>query len=512
MQTKISVVGIKARDKVIKGADYVADMVKSTLGPFGLNALLEKGNHPTNDGYTISAELSGTLDDEFERRGALALHEASSKTNDEVGDATSTSEALTQAIVREAIKYLPSEKSITAKKKPSEILKMIEDNKKEVIATLKTMATDVASEQELINSAKVSVEDEELAKLIGEAQWKIGKDGFILAEEVNEPKSSIQVVKGIRIDNGFGTPYVVTDEKNQTLDIRDVNIILTNYTIKDAADLQLLNKNVFSELIKQKKNNVVIIARAFSSEVIRLCLESSQKGFAIFPINAPYTYQGEIMRDLAAITGATYYDMEEKALEDMRVEDVGFATKLLARRFDAIITGINDETKVLANEAVQKRVKQLQDRLDGGQLSDFEKKALQARLAQFNGGFAILKVGAETPFERKYKYDKAQDAVNSVRLALQGGTVKGGGLAFKEISESLPDGDILKKPLLCINQQIMESAPQDFVIEDWVRDPYLTLVSALKNACSVAGQLISINAVITTKDIKPKADENESAT
>lgn len=497
---KISIVGIEARNKVINGAKYLSEAVKSTLGPFGTNALLEKGNRPTNDGFTISAELAGTLQDEFERRGALALHEASSKTNDEVGDATSSAQALAQSIIDESVRFLPKEGSVMSKKKPSEVLKMIEESKNNVIEKLKETKSPVLSEEELIASARVSVEDEELAQLIGSTQWKIGKDGFILVEEVIDNKCSVELVKGIRIDNGFGAPIMLTNERDQSLELVEVSVLLTNYVIGEA-ELKGLNDHVFKPLATQKKNAIAVIARAFTPEAIQLCMQSAKEGFNIFPINAPYVYQGEIMRDLAAITGATYFDNEESRLEDMRIEHIGFASKIAARRFDAIITGIQDDTGILASEAVTKRIAQLDERLQG-QLSDFERKMVQTRIAQFQGGFAILKVGADTVFERKYKKDKADDAVNSVRLALQEGTVKGGGLAFKEISDKLPEDDILKRPLLSIYNQIMDSAPEGFVIEDWVRDPYLALVSALTNACSVAGQFGTINTVITTRDKK----------
>lgn len=506
MHTKISVVGVEARDKVIRGADYVADAVRATLGPFGLNALLEKGNRPTNDGYTISAELAPTLEDEFERRGALALHEASSKTNDEVGDATSSVQALTQAIIKETVRLLPNEKSLTSKNKPSEVLRMIEESKKNVIEKLKESKKLIASKEELVASAKVSVEDDELAKMIGETQWEIGAHGVILVEEVLDSKSSIQVIKGIRIDSGFGTPVVMTNQEEQSLEVNDTAVILTNYSLGQE-DIIAMKEKVFMPLLNQKKSQITLIARAFTPDAIKLIMESHKAGLLIYPINAPYVYQTEIMKDLAAITGANYYDTEESRLEDLSIVDVGFASKILARRFDAIITGMYDPTGKYLNSAVEKRVDQLKQRLSGNALSDFDKKLVEARIAQFEGGFAILKIGAETVFERKFKKDKADDAVNSVRLALQEGTVKGAGLAFKEISEQLDDSDILKRPLMCIFNQIMSSAPEGFVIEDWVRDPYLTLVSALTNACSVAGQFGTINVVITTKDKKEKNEE-----
>jgi chaperonin GroEL len=488
---KISISGTQARDKIIKGASYLSSVVGSTLGPHGQNVLLEKGNRATNDGYTISAELAGTIKDEFERRGALVFHEVSSKTNDEVGDATTSSEVLALAILNEAVRYLPNEKTLIAKKKPSEIVQMIETSRLNVISKLEPKT--IETKEELIASAKVSVEDDELAQLIGSIQWEIGKDGFIIAEETIEPKSSIQIVKGIRIDNGFGTPIVITNQATQSLELKDVSVLLTNYTLQKDDILRLKDK-VFSPLILQKKLALVIIARAFSAEAIQLCTESMKAGFAIFPINAPYTHQSEIMKDLAAITGANYYDTEETRLEDISITDIGFATEIRARRFDAIIMGQEN------NEAIQERISQLEEKLNGTAVSDFEKKTLQARIAQFKGGFAILKIGADTVFERQYKMDKATDAVNSVRLALQGGTIKGAGLAFKEISDQLPDDDILKRPLLSIYNQIMTTAPEGFVIEEWVRDPYLTLVSALTNACSVAGMFSTVNAVITSEN------------
>ena len=502
----ISIVGIEARNKVIEGADYLASAVASTLGSYGSNCLIENGNKITNDGFTVSTAIAPTIKDEFARRGALTLHEAAAKTNDQVGDATTTSIILAQAILKEAIRLLPNDKTLVAKKKPSEILKMIEESKKNVIEKLKQSVKLITSEQELIESAKVSVEDDTLARLIGGTQYVIGKDGYIIAEEVNETTSSIDIVKGIRIDNGFGTPFVITDQVNQSLEVRDSNILLTNYTILES-DIIALKEKVINPLIAQKKNQLIIIARAFDSGAIKLCMNSLQAGFAIYPINAPYVYQSDIMRDLAVITGAQYFDTEDSRLEDLDIRHLGFVSKLVARRFDAIITGPTDSENILVVDAVNTRIKQLEDKLVNA--SDFDKKLIQQRIAKFKSGFAILKVGAETILERKYKKDKADDAVNSVRLALQEGTVKGAGLAFKEISDTLADDDILKRPLLSIYNQIITSAPDGFVIEDWVRDPYLTLVAALTNACSVAGQIATINSVVTAEDVKTKKEDEE---
>lgn len=501
--SKISIVGIPARDKAIKGMSYVASAIKSTIGPFGQNFLIEKGNKITNDGYTISSELCGTIKDEFERRGALSAHETSSKTNDMVGDATSTSWALNEAIVKEAVRYLPTENSIKAKKTSSEIREMIEVSKTNVLKQLEEMTTPITSKEDLIKSALVSVEDEEIAKLLGEMQWELGADGVIVAEEVNETSCSIERVNGIRLDNGFGTSQVITNPEKQSLELSDVPVLMTNYTI-DTTELLMLKTSVFNHLINQKKFGIVVIARAFTSEAIKMCMESMQSGFAIFPVNAPYTNQTQVMHDIEAVIGGRYIDIEEAQLTDIYISDIGFAKRFVARQFDAIVTGVDDDNSVTR---INKRATELHKKLDG-EPSDFMKRMIEERIAQLTSGFAILKVGSHSLTDRKRLKDKCDDAVSAVRLALKGGTVKGGGLAFKEISDIMEEGDILKRPLTCVYDQIISSAPDGFEIPEWVRDPYLVLKTALENSCAFASTFASVNGIVTEEN-KPKCKCDE---
>lgn len=497
---QISITGIKARDKALKGAKYVADAVKSTIGPFGQNALLEKGNKITNDGYLISQNLCPTIDDVFERRGALVGHEASAKTNDMVGDATSSAWALEDAIATEAVRYLPSEKSLISKKTPSEVRAMISQAKEQVLEKLASMATPIADKDTLVKSALVSVEDATIAQLLGEMQFELGPDGIIIAEETNAIYSSIEKVNGIRLDNGFSTYAVITNEEKQSLEVDNIPILLTNSTI-GTAEMQGLTASIFNHLISQKKWGIVLVARAFTAEALQLCQDTSKKGFGIFPVNAPYVNQKEIMRDLGAVTGARYIDTEETRFEDIYITDIGFTKRFIARASDGIVTGIDDEQSKVR---IEKRVAELQQKLSG-EKSDFGKKMLETRLAQLTSGFAILKVGSHSVINRKRLKDKCDDAVNAVRLALKGGTVKGAGLAFKEISEALDEDNILKRPITVINDVIMASAPKDFVVEDWVRDPFLVLKCALENACDVASTLATVNIVVAEEN-KPKCN------
>lgn len=499
---KISIIGQEARNKAFNGLEYVARGVISSIGPYGLNALLEKGRKITNDGATISAELVGTLVNEFERLAAEVAHEASAKTNDMVGDATSTAWALNYSIIKEAKRYLPSEKSIKAKKTQAELAQMINKSKDFVLSELEKMTTPITSKEELIKSALVSSEDEKLSNLLGSMQWELGENGHIIAEEVNDSHCSIEKAEGLVLDNGFTTSGLVTNQEDQSLELINIPIFLTNYTIGDT-ELIKLKESLFTPLINHKKYGIVLMARAFTPDAIKICQESTKTGFSIFPLNAPYTDQKEVMKDIEAVVGGRYIDVEESSLEDVMPSDAGFARKIIAKQFNAMIAGNEDEK---SKERITKRVENLTKRLSN-EPSDFMKRMIEERIAQLTGGFAILKVGSRSVTERKRLKDKADDAVNAVRLALKGGTVKGGGLAFKEISDKMEDEDILKRPLTVVYDQIMSSAPEGFVIADWVRDPYLVLKTALENAAEFDIPFLSINIIATTKDKKEKDNE-----
>lgn len=504
---KISLTGIEARDEGIKGIAYVANAVKSTMGPFGFNFLLEKGGKSTNDGFMIGNELAPTIKNEFQRRAALSAGEVASKTNDMAGDATSASWALTIDLIKESIRHLPTKDSIKAKKTSSEIGLMIEQSKNNVVEKMIAMSLPITSKEELIKSALVSVEDEKIAELLGSTQWDLGPDGIIIAEEVNERSSSIERVSGMRLDNGFGAYHLITNLEKQSMELNDVHVLMTNYSI-GVEELAVLTEQIFKTLIAQKQYGIVVIGRAFTSDAIKKCQESSQAGFGIFPVNAPYVNQSEIMHDMESVLSGRYIDKEEASLNDIYISDIGFAKKFIARQMDATVTGADDEKSKVR---IEKRVSDLKKKIEG-EPSDFYKKMLEARIAQLSSGFAILKVGSLSLTDRKRLKDKCDDAVSSVRLALKGGTIPGGGLAFKDISDTLEEGDILKRPIRVIYDSIMASAPDGWIIEEWVRDPLLTLKIALENACAYVSTYVRTGGIITEENPKryhSKYDEEE---
>ncbi len=491
---------IKARETLASGANKLAEAIGSTMGPFGQNWFLEKGDAPTNDGVSIAREYQ--LNDEVENKGVKAIRESAIKTVEEVGDGTSSVIVFANAVYQNLSRHL-SKTGVMGNMKPIELKQQLLKEKAEVIEKLRAMATPIDTVEQLIDSARVSVEDDEMGKIIGEAQWNLGKDGYLLAEETAERVSSVEITKGIRIDNGFGTSQIVTNQEKQTLEVEDSRIILTSFSIKDLADWQKVMK-VCDLIWRQGKTDpkaevrmspITIIARAWTDETINYCLQNINKGAKIYPLSAPYVNMQERFKDLQAVLGGRFMDSESTHLEDLQLSDVGFAKKIVARRYDAIITGTDNE---VTDDRIGKRVLELQATLDGSQ-SEFEKKQLNERIAQLANGFGIIKVGSPSDMERKRLFDKCDDAVNAVRVAFQEGTVKGAGLAFKEISESLPDTYLLKRPLMSIYEQIMFNAPSDFVIEDWVRDPLKVMLTVLDKGIESASALATAGGAIVNK-------------
>lgn len=503
--------GAKAREELVRGADFLAECVISTLGPFGSNFFLDKKNTITNDGVSVARAVQISSDtllpdgrgayirgNEVNNRGAAALREAASKTNDIAGDGTTTAILLSQAIYKAVSKFL-SKENVIGSKKPSEVIKQIEAERVEVTEKLKAFVTPIETEAQLIKSAVVSTEDKELGELIGKAQWELGPNGFLLVEDTAERTSSVEKVKGVRIDNGFGTSALINNAEKGTLEVEDCPIVLTSLTMKGIGEWKPFMERIVEPLAKQGKRALVIVARAWTDETVKFCMANHEAGMDIYPLSAPYVNMNERMKDLAAVTGAFYYDSEHSNIDDMMASGLGYVQKITAKRMEAILMGKSDEK---TDASVAKRVEQLEQELIG-EVSEFAKKALQERIAQLENGFAIVKVGSPSDMEKRRLLDKAVDATNAVRAALQEGTVAGAGLAFKQVADTLPDTYILKRPLMALNEQIMASAPKDFVVEDWVRDPYKVLRVALEQACVAASAFATAGGVITDKQPEP---------
>ena len=510
IKKRVLKLGIVARESLVKGATTLANGVKSTLGPYGLNFAIEKNGEITSDGVTVAREIaSGCIHEEIEARGARMLLEAATKTEERGCDGTTTATILAQAITEEAIKNLPNLGTVNAKgankKKPSEIKIQIETELKEVIAKLEEMATPIKDEKALIKSALVSTGDQTLADLLGKAQWEVGKDGYIIAEETADKFSSVERVNGIRIDNGIVSSLAINNKERQTLELKDMPILLTNFVIKDLRP-HILNLNketglgtgLGNKMAEMGLSNFILVGRHFEAVAINQCMDNMKTGFNIYPINAPYVDQVQVMKDLAAVLGGRFIDTDTTTMDSITIADLGYVSRFEGSRTSAVFCGKNDaKTK----SRVALRVEELRQQYKGS-MSEFEKKLLDQRIAQLQNGFAILKVGSMSDLDRKYLKRRADDAVGAVRLAFQEGVVDGGGLAFKKISEELPESYILKAPLMSIYNQIMASAPEGFKIEKWVKDPVKVLRIALENACSVASVFCTAGGAIAEQNRK----------
>ena len=494
----IQTIGIQARELAFKGADTVASAVEMSIGPAGQNLLLEKGNTTTNDGMKISQHLSASIENEFERRGALYQHAGSVKVEQLVKDSTSAYFSLSKGIRKALLPFLPSTSVPIALKPVSELRKQLKEEMTVILSKLKEGAKPIESREELIKSAMVSVEDEELAEMIGGMQWDLYQatgDGIIKSQETAEYQSSIERTSGIHMDNGFATALLINNPEKESLEVDDVHVMLTNYVIDSLEPITPL----LIDLKRQNKIFLAIFARAFSQKAMKEISEWGMKGMAIFPINAPYTNQSQVFLDLAAVTGANYVTDETKGLELINTKDIGYSKRISCGRNESFILGAGDENEA---ERVKARVSVIEKDLEATN-SEFYKDTLRERIAGLKGAYAILKVGSLTETDRKRKADKCDDAVGAVRNALKSGTVKGAGIAFKEVADTLPDSFILKEPLYSINRQIVNSLPSGTEIPEWVRDPYISLATALEIAIENSLNLANVMA----QDVTPNPDK-----
>lgn len=499
---KVVVVGAKAKEQVLAGANAVADAVKLTYGPYGGNfASGVRGGpiHISNDGVSLAKEMVGSSPDEIHEIGLRAVVEAATKTNDMAGDGTTAAVILTQAIL--GVFKLDADIVRKFEDSPIVIRRKIEGEAIMVVNALADMAEKVDTQDKLIEVAKVSVEDEALAELIGGAQWQVGKFGTVLAEEHNAPGDEVEYIHGIRFDNGFTTSRIITNQEKQALELSDVHVIVTNHVFNTAKTITDL-KPLFDQLVAQGTKGVVLIGRAFDDTAIGVCVKNIQNGFPLFPINAPYTDQDEVMEDLAAAVGGNYVKAGDRKIYNIVMGDVGFATKVFAKRFEAVIAGKPVGADPVIDAAVDKRVVEIEEKLKG-QVTPFEQRMLEARLSQMKGGTAVIKVGAQTEQERKYKKDKVDDAVNAVKAAIQEGVVPGGGMALKTIAGTLPEGSLLAEALTAPWRQIMTNAGQEFEIEAWVKDPLKVVRTGFQKAVSIACSLATTEVAINFEREKP---------
>ena len=530
--------GSDAREQIMKGVDALADVVKVTMGPKGRNVILDEGyGSPTitNDGVTIAKKIE--LEDKYQNVGAQLIKEVAEKTNDVAGDGTTTATVLAQAILHNWKEVKDQADVLSIKRGLDKAVSFVVDE-------LKKMKKDVSTSEEIAQVGTISSLDAEVGKLIAEAMNDVGKDGVITVEEGQTLGLEKEVVKGMRFDKGYVSGYMVTNPERMEAVWDNPYILVTDKKISSIQDiLPLLEK-----IVASGKKDLVIIADDIEGEALTTFVLNKLRGtFSVLAVKAPGfgDRRKEMLADIATLTGATVISDElGLKLDTSDIASLGRARKVIATKENTtIVEGAGDKEKIDA------RVTQIRAELKTS-TSDYEKEKLQERLARLAGGVAVIKVGAATETEMKDKKFKIEDALNATKAAVEEGIIPGGGAALAKIapkiaqyfqSNPLPaaeklGADIIAKAIEMPLRQIAENAGLNPTrvtrdVQDWpdnwgfdfggfdpndlttgkkdllasgIIDPVKVTRSALQNAASVAGEMLTTEAVVVDKP-EPKA-------
>lgn len=522
-----------ARGKLLKGVNTLANAVKVTLGPKGRNVVLDRGYGApmiTKDGVTVAKEIE--VEDKFENAGVELVKEVASKTNDDVGDGTTTATVLAQAIVTEGVK------NVTAGANPVALKRGIDKCVEAIVKEIKENIAKPVEESEIADVAAISANDKEIGKKIADAIKEVGKDGVITVEESPTFGMEIETVQGMRFDKGYVSSYMVTNTERMEAEYADAYILITDKKISSIHDiLPLLEK-----IAQSGKKELVVIAEDLDGEALATLVVNKLRGtFNVLAVKAPGfgDRRKEMLTDLAILTGAKVISEEiGRKLDSADLDDLGRAHKVIAtKEFTTIVKGQGDE------QAIQDRVSQIRKQIEETK-SDFDKEKLQERLAKLAGGVAIIKVGAATETEMKEVKHRIEDAVGATKAAVEEGVVAGGGVALVRAVSALDKLTLndeekiavsilrraLEEPLRMIARNagvdgavIVEEVKKNSgnfgynaatgqfedVVKAGIIDPAKVTRSALQNAASIAGMFLTTEAVIT--DLPKKDDHDHGA-
>jgi chaperonin GroEL len=523
-----------ARRSLKKGIDIISEAVKSTLGPKGRNVALDKkfgAPTVTHDGVTVAKEIS--LENPFENMGAQLLKEAATRTNDVAGDGTTTATVLAQAIVTEGLKNL------AAGANPMQLKQGIDKGTEAVVEYIRSKAIPVEEKKEIAQIAAISAADDTIGQLIAEVMDRVGKDGVITVEESRGTTFETEYVEGMQIDKGYISAYFVTNTEKMEASIDDPYILITDKKISAVQDIL----PVLEKMTQQGKRDIVIIAEDVDGEALATLVVNKLRGILnVLAVKAPGfgDRRKEMLRDIAVLTGGQVISEEMgRRLDSTTIEDLGKARRVVAHKDDTTFVEGRGETS-----EIQARIRQIKAQIDET-TSDYDREKLQERLAKLSGGVALIKVGAGSEVELKYRKTRVEDAVSATRAGVEEGMVPGGGVALLNAVEALESlnlhGDAatgvnilrraLEEPLrqLVINggkdgsvvvegvrraqkqhksdkygYNVLTDKYEDMV-ESGIIDPAKVTRSALQNATSIAAMILTTEALITDLPEKERA-------
>lgn len=515
--------GADARASIAKGVKKLADAVRVTMGPKGRNVILQKSYGApvvTNDGVTIAKEIE--FEDAYENMGAQLAKEVATRTNDLAGDGTSTATILADALITEGLK------NVAAGANPMAIKLGIEAATKFIVDELAKMAEPVNSIEKIEQVATVSAQSPEVGKIIAEVFDRVGSDGVVTVEEGQSMELDTDIVEGMQFDNGFKSPYMVTDAETMTSVVENARILLTDKKISTIKEILPL----LESMAGAGQKNLVIISEDIESEVLATLIVNKLRGtFNVLAIKAPGFGERRkaMLEDIAILTGGRVISEEiGLKLENTTMDDLGTAKKVVASKDSTtIVDGAGSPA------AIEKRVKEIENAIDASK-SDYDREKLAERRAKLAGGVAVIKVGAATEVEMKEKKHRIEDAVLATKAASQEGIVAGGGAALLHASVRLLDlrladpeqqvgVDIMRRALQAPIRQIVENSGYEGsvivnavletkntafganavtgeivdLIEAGIIDPKKVARIALQNAASIAGTFLTTEAAIS---------------
>lgn len=490
--TKVSK-GADFKERLLRGVDLVGDAVGSTMGPWGRNVILERRVHlvplVTNDGKRVAKAINPR--DPVERMAVRAICDAAEATDFKCGDGTSGSIVLAQAIIHEAFKHIQDRNDalgIASKQNKSvvQLRKEINEAKEVILKELEKKKKKITSLEDLEKVAITSVEDESLGKIIANMVKKVGEDGHIFVEEGFNFETETEIIEGMKFWGKLAANFMVTDINRMEASLENPKIIVTNHTIRSMRDFIRQGGGSILGEVSQKERQIVLMGWKFEKDFLHEVANMWRKqGFHIFCVKVPAILT-EQLKDIAIYCGTTVVDENlNMKLSDIQLSDLGDAKRLIANAEETILVGGKGK-----KADIQKRIKELKDQILVEKLPEFRKK-IEQRIADLASGIGVIRVGHNTQLEQGYVIDKAQDAVLATKQAFRDGTVLGGGMALKQISEKLPKDCILKNPIQATYKKIQDNAGEPLKIPDSVIDPYNVIRAQVENACSVAGALIS---------------------
>ncbi len=516
--------GREAQDSILKGVNVLTDAVKATLGPRGRNVLIEKtfgAPVVTKDGVTVAKEIE--LENKFENMGAQMVKEVASKTSDVAGDGTTTATLIAQSIYKEGIKL------VAAGHDPMKLKRGIDKAVEVVVDSIQKSSKQVKGRTEIAQVATISANgDDTIGNIIADAMEKVGKDGVITVEEGRSLDTSLEVVDGMQFDRGYLSPYFVTDAEKMTVELEDPLILLYDKKISSMKDLVPL----LEETARSAKP-LLIIAEDIEGEALATLVVNKIRGtLKVAAIKAPGfgDRRKSMLEDIAVLVGGKVIAEEAgMKLENATVKDLGRAKKIVIDK---------DDTTIVSGEGkkadIEGRIRQIKAQVDES-TGEYDREKLQERLAKLAGGVAVVKVGAATETEMKEKKARVEDALNATRAAVEEGVVAGGGVAFiRSIKavEGYDPGDseeqagvnivkrVLEEPLReiaanagwdgsIVVEKVKESkgsngfdaAKLEYrdMIEAGIVDPAKVTRFAIQNASSVAGLLLTTEALVAEK-------------